>query len=104
MNKCLRFTFLQSPKSTESVSSDFVYYDECGIYELNQKIIAANLYDSSESNTFTERRLNLTGENGSIQKEDLRTISPDKPRKYLIYTLLLLLMVESAVMLRRRII
>lgn len=89
---------------TESVSSDFVYYDECGIYELNQKIIAANLYDSSESNTFTERRLNLTGENGSIQKEDLRTISPDKPRKYLIYTLLLFLMVESAVMLRRRVI
>ena len=89
---------------TESVSSDFVYYDECGLYELNQKTIAANLYDSGESNTFTERRLNLTGENGAIQKEDLRTVSPDKPRKYLIYALLLLLMVESAVMLRRRII
>jgi len=89
---------------TESVSSDFVYYDECGLYELNQKTIAANLYDSDESNTFTERRLNLTGENGAIQKEELRTVSPDKPRKYLIYALLLLLMVESAVMLRRRII
>jgi hypothetical protein len=89
---------------TESVSSDFVYYDECGLYELNQKTIAVNLYDSGESNTFTERRLNLTGENGAIQKEDLRTVSPDKPRKYLIYALLLLLMVESAVMLRRRII
>jgi len=89
---------------TESISSDFVYYDECGLYELNQKTIAANLYDSGESNTFTEKRLNLTGENGAIQKEDLRTVSPDKPRKYLIYALLLLLMVESAVMLRRRII
>lgn len=89
---------------TETVSSDFVYYDECGLYELNQKTIAANLYDSSESNTFTERRLNLTGENGDIRKEDLHTISPDKPRKYLIYALLLLLIVESVVMLRRRII
>jgi len=89
---------------TESVSSDFVYYDECGLYELNQKTIAVNLYDSGESNTFTERRLNMTGDNGAIQKEELRTVSPDKPRKYLIYALLLLLMVESAVMLRRRII
>jgi hypothetical protein len=89
---------------TETVSSDFVYYDECGLYELNQKTIAANLYDSSESNTFTERRLNLTDESREIQKEELRTVSPDRPRKYLIYTLLLLLLVESAVMLRRRII
>ncbi len=89
---------------TETVSSDFVYYDECGLYELNQKTIAANLYDSSESNTFTERRLNLTGENGDIQKKDLHIVSPDKSRKYLIYFLLLLLIVESAVMLRRRII
>ncbi len=89
---------------TETISSDFVYYDECGLYELNQKTIAANLYDSSESNTFTEKRLNLTGENGAIQKKNLHTVSPDKPRKYLIYLLLLLLIVESAVMLRRRII
>lgn len=89
---------------TETISSDFVYYDECGLYELNQKTIAVNLYDSSESNTFTEKRLNLTGENGAIQKKDLHTVSPDKPRKYLIYLLLLVLMVESAVMLRRRII
>lgn len=88
----------------ETVSSDFVYYDECGLYELNQKTIAANLYDSGESNTFTERRLNLTGENGAIRKEDLHTVSPDRPRKYLIYALMLLLIVESAVMLRRRII
>lgn len=89
---------------SETVSSDFVYYDECGIYELNQKTIAVNLYDASESNTFTEKRLNLTGENGAIQKEDLHKTSPDKPRKYLIYALLLLLIVESAVMLRRKII
>lgn len=88
----------------ETISSNFVYYDECGTYELNQKTIAANLYDSSESNTFTERRLNLTGENGVINKEDLHTVSPDKPRKYLVYALLLLLVVESAVMLRRKII
>ena len=89
---------------TETVSSDFVYYDECGLYYLNQKTIAANLYDSGESNTFTEKRLNLTGENGYIQKQDLHTVSPDKPRKYIIYILLLLLIAESAVMLRRRII
>lgn len=89
---------------TETISSDFVYYDECGLYELNQKTIAANLYNSGESNTFTERRLNLTGENGDIMKRDLHTVSPDKPRKYFIYILLLLLLAESAVMLRRRII
>lgn len=89
---------------TETVSSDFVYYDECGTYELNQKTIAANLYDSGESNTFTERRLNLTGENGAIQREDLHTVSPDRPRRYLIYALMFLLIVESAVMLRRKII
>jgi hypothetical protein len=89
---------------TETVSSDFVYYDECGLYYLNQKTIAANLYDSGESNTFTEKRLNLTGENVDIQKQALHMVSPDKPRKYIIYFLLLLLIAESAVMLRRRII
>ncbi|AKB29543.1 hypothetical protein MSSIT_2824 [Methanosarcina siciliae T4/M] len=89
---------------TETVSSSFVYYDECGLYSLNQKTVAANLYDSMESNTFTEERLNLTGENGEIKKLELRTKSPDKPRKYLIYALLLLLIIENAVMFRRRII
>lgn len=89
---------------TETISSSFVYYDECGLYSLNQKIVAANLYDSMESNTFTEKRLNLTGENGEIKKLELRTKSPDKLRKYLIYALLLLLIIENAVMFRRRII
>ena len=89
---------------TETISSDFVYYDECGLYSLDQKNIAANLYDSMESNTFTEKRLNLTGENGEIQKQELRTNSPDKLRKFLIYALLLLLIIENAVMFRRRII
>ncbi|WP_440944946.1 DUF7408 domain-containing protein [Methanosarcina sp. T3] len=89
---------------TETISSNFVYYDECGLYSLNQKIVAANLYDSMESNTFTEKRLNLTGENGEIRKLELRTKTPDKLRKYLIYTLLLLLIIENAVMFRRRII
>lgn len=89
---------------TEIISSDFVYYDECGLYSLDQKNVAANLYDSMESNTFTEKRLNLTGENGEIQKQELRTKSPDKLRKFLIYALLLLLIIENAVMFRRRII
>jgi len=89
---------------TETISSNFVYYDECGLYSLNQKTIAANLYDSMESNTFTEKRLNLTGENGEIHKVDLLTKSPDKLRKYLIYVLLLLLIIENAIMFRRRII
>lgn len=89
---------------SDTISSDFVYFDECGLYGLNQKTIVVNLYDSAESNTFTEKRLNLTGENGAIQKEDLHTVSPDRSRKYLIYLLLLLLIVESAVMLRRGII
>ncbi len=89
---------------TETISSDFVYYDECGLYNLDQKNVAANLYDSMESNTFTEKRLNLTGENGEIQKQELRTKSPDKIRKFLIYALLLLLIIENAVMFRRRII
>jgi hypothetical protein len=89
---------------TETISSEFVYYDECGLYSLDQKMVAANLYDSSESNTFTEKRLNLAGENGEIQKHELRTKSPDKLRKYLIYALLLLLLIENAFMLRRRII
>lgn len=95
---------IQIKTPAETISSDFVYYDECGLYELNQKTIAANLYDSGESNTFTEKRLNLTGENGAIQKGDLHIVSPDRFRKYLIYLLLLLLIVESAVMLRRGII
>jgi len=89
---------------TETVSSSFVYYDDCGLYSLNQKTVAANLYDSMESNTFTEKRLNLTGENGEIRKLELRTKSPDKLRKYLIYALLLLLIIENAFMFRRRII
>ncbi|HIH93355.1 TPA: hypothetical protein HA338_04700 [Methanosarcina acetivorans] len=89
---------------TETISSSFVYYDECGLYSLNQKTVAANLYDSMESNTFTEKRLNLTGENGEIKKLELRTKFPDKLRKYLIYALLLLLIIENAVMFRRRII
>lgn len=87
---------------TETISSRFVYYDECGLYSLNQKTVAANLYDSRESNTFTEKRLNLTGENREIQKHELHTASPDILRKYLIYALLLLLLVENAVMLRRK--
>ncbi|AKB21527.1 VWA domain-containing protein [Methanosarcina sp. WH1] len=89
---------------TETINSNFVYYDECGLYSLNQKIVAANLYDSMESNTFTEKRLNLTGENGEIKKLELSTKSPDKLRKYLIYALLLLLIIENAIMFRRRII
>jgi len=89
---------------TETISSKFVYYDECGIYNLNQKTVAANLYDSAESNTFTEKRLNLAGENAEIQKEDLQTRSPDKLRKYLIYALLLLLVIENVIMFRRKII
>ncbi|KKG10700.1 hypothetical protein EO92_02675 [Methanosarcina sp. 2.H.A.1B.4] len=89
---------------TETISSSFVYYDECGLYSLNQKTVAANLYDAMESNTFTEKRLNLTGENGEIRKLELRTKSPDKLRKYLIYVLLLLIIIENAVMFRRRII
>ncbi|WP_292381893.1 vWA domain-containing protein [Methanosarcina sp. UBA289] len=88
----------------ETISNKFVYYDKCGLYELNQKTIAANLYDSTESNTFTENRLNLTGESKDVQKEDLYTKSPDKFRKYLIYTVLLLLILENVVMFRRRII
>lgn len=88
----------------ETISSKFVYYDKCGLYELNQKTVAANLYDSTESNTFTENRLNLTGESKGILKEDLYTKSPDKLRKYLIYALLLLLILENMVMFRRRII
>ncbi|MDY0130938.1 MAG: hypothetical protein RBR63_12280, partial [Methanosarcina vacuolata] len=88
----------------ETISNKFVYYDKCGLYELNQKTVAANLYDSTESNTFTENRLNLTGESKDIQKEDLYTKSPDKLRKYLIYALLLLLVLENVLMFRRRII
>lgn len=88
----------------ETISNKFVYYDKCGLYELNQKTIAANLYDSTESNTFTENRLNLTGESKDVQKEDLYTKSPDKFRKYLIQTVLLLLILENVVMFRRRII
>lgn len=88
----------------ETISSNFVYYDECGLYELNQKTIAVNLYDAGESNTFTEKRLNLTGENGEIRRQEFHKTSPDRPRKYLIYALLLLLIIENAVMLRRKII
>jgi len=89
---------------TETISSRFVYYDECGLYNLNQKTVAANLYDSSESNTFTENRLSLAAENTETRKEDLLTRSPDKLRRYLIYTLLLLLIIENIIMLRRKII
>ncbi len=89
---------------TETISSRFVYYDECGLYNLNQKTVAANLYDSSESNTFTENRLSLAAEKAETRKEDLLTRSPDKLRRYLIYTLLLLLIIENIVMLRRKII
>jgi hypothetical protein len=89
---------------TETLSSRFVYYDECGLYNLNQKTVAANLYDSSESNTFTEKRLNLETENTETRKEDLLTRSPDKLRKYLIYTLLLLLVIENVILIRRKII
>ncbi len=88
----------------ETISSKFVYYDKCGLYNLNQKTVAANLYDSTESNTFTENRLNLTGESEGVQKEDLYTKSPDKFRKYLIYALLLLLILENVIMFRRKII
>lgn len=89
---------------TETISSKFIYYDECGLYHLNQKTVAANLYDSAESNTFTEKRLNLADENAETQREDIRTRSPDKLRKYLIYTLLLLLIIENVIMFRRKIV
>jgi hypothetical protein len=86
----------------ETITSKFVYYDECGLYNLNQKNVAANLYDSAESNTFTEKRLNLSGENAGIQSENLQTSSPDKVRKYLVYALLLLLVLENVIMFRRK--
>jgi len=89
---------------TETINSKFIYYDECGLYNLGQKTVAANLYDSAESNTFTEKRLNLAGENAEIQKENLQTRSADKVRKYLIYALLLLLIIENLIMFRRKII
>ncbi len=95
-------TIIKTP--TETISSKFIYYDECGLYHLNQKTVAANLYDSAESNTFTEKRLDLEGENAEIKKEDLQTRSPDKIRKYIIYILLLLLIIENFIMLRRKII
>lgn len=95
-------TIIKTP--AETINSKFIYYDECGIYKLNQKTVASNLYDSAESNTFTEKRLNLTGENAEIRKEDLQTRSPDKLRKYLIYALLILLIVENVIMFRRKII
>ncbi|HWR25178.1 MAG TPA: BatA domain-containing protein [Methanosarcina sp.] len=88
----------------ETTNAKFVYYDECGLYNLNQKTVASNLYDSSESNTFTESRLNLTGENVEIKKENLSIKSPERFRKYLIYALLLLLIIESTLMFRRKII
>lgn len=88
----------------ETISSKFVYYDECGLYNLNQKTVAANLYDSAESNTFTEKRLNLEGENAEIQSGNLHTRSPDKVRKYIIYALMLLLFIENIIMFRRKII
>ena len=88
----------------ETINSKFIYYDECGLYSLNQKTVAANLYDSAESNTFTEKRLNLEGENAETQNESLQTRSADEARKYLIYALLLLLVIENILMLRRKII
>lgn len=88
----------------ETISSKSVYYDKCGFYNLEQKTVAANLYDSTESNTFSENRLNLTAGSESVQQEDLHIRSPDKFRRYLIYTLLLLLILENAIMFRRRII
>ena len=94
-------TIIRTP--TETISSKFIYYDECGIYHLNQKTVAANLYDSAESNTFTEKRLSLEGENADFKKEDLQSRSPDKIRKYLIYSLLFLLVIENVIMLRRKI-
>lgn len=93
---------IKTPANT--ISSKFVYYDESGIYSLNQKTIAANLYDSTESNTFTDNRLNLTVENAEIKKVDLQTKSPDKLRQYLIYALLMLLVIENILMFRRKII
>ncbi len=93
---------IETPR--ETVSSKYVYYDKCGLYNLNQKTVAANLYDSTESNTFTEKRLNLTGESEGVQKEDLYTKSPDKFRKFMIYTLLLLLILENVIMFRRKMI
>lgn len=94
-------TIIRTP--TETMSSKFIYYDECGIYHLNQKTVAANLYDSAESNTFTEKRLSLESENADFKKEDLQSRSPDKIRKYLIYSLLFLLVIENVIMLRRKI-
>jgi archaellum component FlaG (FlaF/FlaG flagellin family) len=88
----------------DTISSKFIYYDKCGLYNLNQKTVAANLYDSTESNTFTENRENLTAGNADIKKENLQTKSPDEYRKYLIYTLLMLLVVENVLMIGRKII
>ncbi|AKB25557.1 hypothetical protein MSMTP_2088 [Methanosarcina sp. MTP4] len=89
---------------TETVSSDFAYYDECGFYSLDQKTIAANLYDPLESNTYTSNRLHLEPEKEEDLKQEIRTQSPYKARKYLIYALLLLLVIENLIMFRRRII
>lgn len=88
----------------ETINSKFVYYNICGLYELNRQTIAANLYDSQESNTFTENRLDLTGENEEVRKQELRIKSPYRPRKYLVYALLLLLVIENIIMFRRRVI
>jgi hypothetical protein len=95
-------TSIKTP--SETINSNFIYYDECGLYNLNQKTVAANLYDSAESNTFTEKRLDLAGENAEIQKENLRTESADEVREYIIYALLLLLIIENGIMFRRRIV
>ncbi|RXA21771.1 hypothetical protein EQO05_00560 [Methanosarcina sp. MSH10X1] len=97
-----RNIMIENPK--ETISSKSVYYDKCGFYNLDQKTIAANLYDSTESNTFTENRLNLTGGREDVQKEDLHKKSPDRLREYLIYSLLLLLILENLIMFRRKII
>ncbi|MDD3043441.1 MAG: BatA domain-containing protein [Methanosarcinaceae archaeon] len=88
----------------ETINSRFVYYNLCGLYELNRQTIAVNLYDSLESNTFTGNRLELAGENEEIQKQELSIKSPYRPRKYLVYALLLLLILENIIMFRRRVI
>jgi len=88
---------------TETITSNFVYYDECGLYKLDQKTIAANLYDPLESNTYTNNRLHLEPDKEDL-KQEIRIKSPYKPRKYLIYALLLLLVIENIILFRRRII
>ncbi|MCQ1534864.1 hypothetical protein FTO70_04000 [Methanosarcina sp. KYL-1] len=89
---------------TETITSKFVYYDMCGFYGMDQKTIASNLYDPLESNTFTENRLDLAADKEANEKQELRVKSPLKPRKYLIYALLLLLVIENAILFRRRVI